>query len=74
MLTFLIRSANSQSSSYKIVLTRLGGPRSSRPNPYLKFVEVPGIKPATSWLEVRYADPQTNEAVYHSINIGNKSY
>ena len=32
MSTFLIRSATSQSSSYPIVLTRLGGPR-SRPNP-----------------------------------------
>ena len=36
MLTFLIRSASSQSSSYPIVLTRLGGPR-SRPSPHLKF-------------------------------------
>ena len=35
MSTFLIRSATSQSSSYPIVLTRLGGPR-SRPNPHLK--------------------------------------
>ena len=42
MSTFLIRSATSQSSSYPTVLTRLGGPR-SRPNPHLKFVEVPGI-------------------------------
>ena len=41
MSTFLIRSATSQSSSYPIVLTRLGGPR-SRSNPDLKFVEVPG--------------------------------
>ena len=42
MSTFLIRSATSQSSSYPIVLTRLGGPR-SRPKSHLKFVEVPGI-------------------------------
>ena len=34
MSTFLIRSVTSQSSSYPIVLTRLGGPR-SRPNPHL---------------------------------------
>ena len=54
MLTFLIRSATSQSNSYPIVLVRLGGPRS--PNPHLKFVEVPGIEPATSWL-VRHANP-----------------
>ena len=47
MSTFLIRSATSQSNSYPIVLTRLGGPR-FRPNPHLKFVEVPGIEPATS--------------------------
>ena len=33
MSTFLIRSATSQSSSYPIVLTRLGGPW-SRPNPH----------------------------------------
>ena len=52
MSTFLIRSATSQSRSYPIVLTRLGGPR-SRPNPHLKFVEVPGIEPATSWSVVR---------------------
>ena len=48
MSTFLIRSATSQSSSYPIVLTKLGGPR-SRPNTHLKFVEVPRIEPATSW-------------------------
>jgi hypothetical protein len=47
MSTSLIRSATCQSSSHPIVLTRLGGPR-SRPNPHLKFVEVPGIEPATS--------------------------
>ena len=63
MSTFLIRSATSPSSSYPIVLTRLGGLR-SRPNPHLKFVEVPGIEPATSWSIVRHADPYTNEAVY----------
>ena len=52
MSTFLIRSATSQSSSYPIVLTRLGGPRAT-PNPHLKFVEVPGIEAATSWSVVR---------------------
>ena len=53
MSTFLIRSATSPSSSYPIVLTRLGGPR-SRPNPQLKFVEVPGIEPKTlGYLKVR---------------------
>ena len=36
MSTFLIRSATSQSSSYPIVLTRLGGPL-SRPSSHLKF-------------------------------------
>ena len=55
MLTFLTRSATSQSSSYPIVLTRLGKLR-PRPNPHLKCVEVPGIEPATSWLLVRHAD------------------
>ena len=39
MLTFLIRSTTSQSSSYLIVLTRLGGPR-SRPHPHLKLKNV----------------------------------
>ena len=32
----VIRSATSQSSSFPIILTRLGEPR-SRPNPYLKL-------------------------------------
>ena len=57
MLTFLIRSATSQSSSYPIVLTRLGGSR-SRPTPYLKIVEVPEIETVTSWLVVRHTNPQ----------------
>ena len=35
---FLIRSANSQSSSYPIVITRLSEPRFRR-NPNLKFLE-----------------------------------
>ena len=39
MSNFLFRSATSPSSSYTIVLTRLGEPR-SRPSPHLKFVEV----------------------------------
>ena len=39
MTSFLIRSATSQSGSYQIALTRLGGPR-SKPNSHLKFVEV----------------------------------
>ena len=43
MSTFLIKSATSQSSSHRIVLTRLGGPR-SRPNSHLKFVEVAGYR------------------------------
>ena len=55
MSTFLIRSVTSPSSSYPIVFTRLGGPR-SRPNPDLKFVEVPGIESATSELVVRHAN------------------
>ena len=55
MSIFLIRSAISQSSSYPNVLTRLGGPR-SRPNPHLKFVEVPGITRGTrrsvKWIRI----------------------
>ena len=47
MSNFLIRSATSPSISYPIVLTRLGGHR-SRPNPHLKFVDVPGNEPANS--------------------------
>ena len=54
MSTFLIRPATSPSSSYPIVLTRLGGPH-SKPNSHLKLVEVPGIEPATSWSVVRHA-------------------
>ena len=62
MLTFLIRYTTSQSSSYPIVLTRLGRPR-SRPNPQFKIVKAPGIEPATSWLVARHADPHINEVV-----------
>ena len=51
MSTFLIRSATTQSSSYPIVLTRLGGPR-SRPNPQKKHgiiqMEVDGV--SCSWI------------------------
>ena len=55
MLTFLITSVASQSSSYPIILTRPGG-SCSRPNPHLKYVEVLGIEPVTSWSVVRYSD------------------
>ena len=41
---------------------RLGGP-GSRPNPHLKFVEVPGIKLVTAWSVVRHANQYTNGAV-----------
>ena len=57
-----VRSANSQSSTYSIALTRLSGLR-SRPNPHLKFVEVTGIEPTTTWSVARQTDPYTNEAV-----------
>ena len=43
-VVFLNRIATSQSSSYPIVITMLGGPR-SRPNLHFKIVEVPGIEP-----------------------------
>ena len=43
-LRFLTRSATSQSSSYPIILTRLGGPRSG-PNPHLKLWECRGSNP-----------------------------
>ena len=59
MSTFVIRSSTSQTSSYPIVLTRHGGPR-SRPNPHLKFVEVPGIEPATSWSVVNLNNNNIN--------------
>ena len=64
MSTFLIGSATSQSNSYPIVLTRLGGSR-FRPNPHLKFVEVPRIKPATLWSEVRHADQRRYTVQYN---------
>ena len=54
MPTFLIRSATYQSTSYPIVLTRLGEPR-CRSNPHLR--EVPEIEPATLWSVVSLADP-----------------
>ena len=53
MSPFLIRSAISQSSSYPVVLTRLGGPRST-----FKIADLPGIEPATSCLIVRHDHPR----------------
>ena len=67
MSTFLIRSATSLSSSYPIVLTRLGGPRSTS-NPHLKFVEVPGIEPATSWSVVGHANHYTKGIIVTKIS------
>ena len=67
MSTF--RSGTSQSSSYPIVLTRLGGPR-SRPNPHLKPVEVPGIEPATSWSVV--SKPIYNFIYFSQISASTK--
>ena len=61
MSTFLIRSATSQSSSYPIVFTRLGGPR-FRSNPHLKFVKVQGIEPATYLMIGRQTSD--NEDIY----------
>ena len=66
MSTFLIKSATSQSSSYPIVLTRLGGPR-SRPNPNLKFVEVPGIEPATSWSDMLTTRPTRRSTSWNML-------
>ena len=48
MSTFLTWPIISQSGSYPIILTRLGGHR-SRPNLF-KIVEMSGIKPVISWL------------------------
>ena len=73
MSNFLIRSPTSQSSSYPIVLTRLGGPR-SRPNPHLKFVEVLGIEPATSWSIVRHADHKDQRGRLQYDNNQEKSF
>ena len=55
MSTFLIRSASSQSSSYPIVLTRLGGPR-SRPNPH----------PLIQYNTIQYNNPQPS---YYTIDV-----
>ena len=44
MSTFLIRSTTSQSSSYPIVLSRLGGSR-SRPNPHLQLCKCRQLNP-----------------------------
>ena len=52
-----------ESSSYPIVLTRLGGPR-SRPYTSRKISRVlPGIEPGTSWVSVRWANHYTKQAV-----------
>ena len=62
--TFLIRSATSQSSSYPIVLTRLGRPR-FRPNPHLKFVEVSGID-QVAYLTINQLP--INSGIYDQVN------
>ena len=52
------------SSSYPIVLTRLGGPR-SRPYTSRKICRVwSGIEPGTSWMAVRRANHYTKQVVY----------
>ena len=59
MSTLLIRSATSQSISYPIVFTRLGGLR-FWPNPHLKFVKVPRIELATENLLKYEGDGQSD--------------
>ena len=55
------------SSSYPIVLTRLGGPH-SRPYTSRKISRVePGIKSGTSWMAVRRANHYTKQAVSYIV-------
>ena len=55
------------SSSYPVVLTRLGGP-CSRPYTSTKISMVePGIKPRTSWMAVRCVNHYTKQTVSHFI-------
>ena len=57
------------SSSYPIVLRRLGGPR-SRPFTSRKMSRVkPGIEPGTSWMAVRRANYYINQAPRPRIEI-----
>ena len=50
------------SSSYPIILTRLGGPR-SRPYTFYGRGLYPGIEPGTFWTAVRPANHYTKQAV-----------
>ena len=76
MSTFLIRSAISQSSTYPIVLTRLGGPR-SRPNPQFKICGSAGdqtrdlmISSQTRWpLDQRGSEYNNNNNNNNNNNI-----
>ena len=55
------------SSSYPVVLTRLGGPR-SRPYTSRKISRVlPGIEPGTSWMAVKRANHYTKQVVQRRI-------
>ena len=57
------------SSSYPVVITRLGGPR-SRPYTSRKISRVqPGIEPGTSWMVVRHANHYTKQAVILLKNL-----
>ena len=56
------------SSSYPIVLTRLGGPR-SKSYTFRKIPRVyPGIKPGISWMAVKWANHYTKHAVHMKEN------
>ena len=55
---FSVKSATSQSSSYPIVLTSLGGPRYT-----FKIVEVPRVEHATSWSKMKHADPRSTNKI-----------
>ena len=62
---FLNRISLLISSSYPIVLTRLGGPR-SRPCTSRKISRVElGIEPGTSWMAVRRANHYTNQGSFY---------
>ena len=57
------------SSTYPIVLMRLGGPRSRPYTPRNISRIYPGIEPGTSWMAVRRANHHTKQAVDIKINF-----
>ena len=70
MLSFLIRSTNSQSSSYPAILTRLGGLH-SRPNSLLKFRKcwASNLQSIGQQSEMLTAQPMKHYVYSYNLNL-----